>query len=154
MPRTVPVAALWTGEKTKKTAFSKSDFPGPWGTWMEMSKTWKSVSPARTKALRRLSQTDIPPLAPRRSASDEGDLLQELQVVEHLARPEDDGRQRVLGDEDGQLGLLADPLIQVLEQRAAAGQDDAPVDDVRRELGRRPLQGDADGVDDGRDRLF
>src|SRR5512143_3098308 len=100
-----------------------------------MSRTWKTVRPASTRTLRRFSQRGMEPLAPPGpKPSDEGDLLQQLQVVEHLARAEDDGRQRVLGDEDRQLGLLADPLVQVLEQSAAAGQDDAPVDDVGREL--------------------
>ena len=39
------------------------------------------------------------------------------------------------------------------EQRAAAGEDDALVDDVGRELGRRLLEREEHGLDDGVDRL-
>ena len=40
-------------------------------------------------------------------------------------------------------------LSEILEQRAAAGEDDAAVADVGAQFGRSALQGDADGVDDG-----
>ena len=53
----------------------------------------------------------------------------------------------------GKPGLLAQQHVEVLEQGAAAGQHDALVDDVRGELGRRPLEGDQHGLDDGVDRL-
>src|SRR5260221_9536210 len=36
----------------------------------------------------------------------------------------------------------------VLQHRSPAGQHDAAIDDVGRELGRRPLERDAHGVDD------
>ena len=40
-----------------------------------------------------------------------------------------------------------------MQERAAAGQHDALLHDVRRQLGRRAVERDLDGVDDGRHRL-
>src|SRR5919107_2564880 len=81
------------------------------------------------------------------------DALEEVEVREHLARAEHDRGERVVGDRDGQARLYREPLVQVLQQRPAARQHDAALDDVGRKLGRRPLKGDADGVDDGRHRV-
>ena len=53
----------------------------------------------------------------------------------------------------GQAGLLAQEHVEVLEQRAAAGEHDALVDDVGGELGRRLLEREEHGLDDGVDRL-
>ncbi len=83
----------------------------------------------------------------------DGDFAQQLEVGEHLARAEDDRGERVVGDGDGQAGLFADALVEIFDQRAAAGEDDAAVGDVGGELGRGALEGDADGVDDGGDAL-
>ena len=54
---------------------------------------------------------------------------------------------------DREAGLLPQAPVEVLEQRAAARQDDALVHDVGRELGRRLLERDADRVDDDPDGL-
>src|SRR5205814_327337 len=81
------------------------------------------------------------------------DLLQEVQLVQHLARPERHTRQRVIGDGDGEIGLLPKEEVQAFEESAAAGEDDTLVDDVGGQLGRRALEGGTDGVHDGHDRL-
>jgi hypothetical protein len=60
----------------------------------------------------------------------------------------DDGAGRSLRAEE-QAGL-----VEAAEQGAAAGEHDALVDDVGRELGRGALEGAAHGVDDGVDRLL
>src|SRR5690606_21072664 len=49
--------------------------------------------------------------------------------------------------------LLGQEPVQSVEQRAAPGHENPLLDDVRRELGRGPLQRDADRFDDGLDRL-
>ena len=50
----------------------------------------------------------------------------------------------ILGDKDGHSGLLVDQLIQSPEQCAAAGQCNAVVDDVSRQLRRCLFQGTLD----------
>src|SRR5207249_3134525 len=48
-------------------------------------------------------------------------------------------------------GLFADALIQILQQRAAAGEDDAAIADIGGKLGWRALQRHANGIHDGAD---
>src|SRR2546422_7737715 len=74
---------------------------------------------------------------------------QQVEVREHLARAQDHGRQRVLGNGDGQAGLLADALVEVLQQSASAREHDAPVGNIGGEFGRGALEGDSDGIEDG-----
>src|SRR3546814_1377973 len=52
-----------------------------------------------------------------------------------------------------QAGGVPEHEIQVAEQRAAAGEHDALVDDVGGKLRRGVLEGDLDRLDDGADRL-
>ena len=54
---------------------------------------------------------------------------------------------------DGQVRLLPQQMIETAQQRAAAGEHDALVDDVRRQLRRRPLQTRAHRFHDGHHRL-
>src|SRR5437870_12825237 len=53
----------------------------------------------------------------------------------------------VVGDVAGNADLLGDEAVEVSEQRGAAGEDDAAVDYVGGELGRRALEVGADGAD-------
>ena len=53
--------------------------------------------------------------------------------------------------ETGKPGFFANALVEILEQRAAAGEHDAAVADVGGKFGRSALQSDADGVHDGGD---
>src|ERR1051326_4227208 len=87
------------------------------------------------------------------SALFDRNLPEQIEIGEHLARSERDARQRILGQRDREAGLFAQALVEVLQHRAAAGDDDALVHDVGRQLGRRALQGDTDGLDDRGDRL-
>ena len=57
-------------------------------------------------------------------------------------RPEPTATQ-VSGDSarcDRHLRLVAEPLVEAVQERAAAGEDDAAVHDVRGELGRRLVE--------------
>src|SRR5437870_12670058 len=54
----------------------------------------------------------------------------------------------VVGDVAGNADLLGDEAVEVSELRGAAGEDDAAVDYVGGELGRRALEDGADGADD------
>ena len=69
------------------------------------------------------------------------------------AGAERDAGQRIVGDGDRQAGLVAQHLVEPLEQRAAAGQHDALVDDVGGKLRRGVLERDAHALDDRADRL-
>ena len=51
-------------------------------------------------------------------------------------------------DRDREVGLLAQEHVEAAQQRAAAGEHDALVDDVGRELGRRPLEAGPHRLDD------
>ena len=62
--------------------------------------------------------------------------------------PERDAVQRVLGDVARDAGHLGQELVDVAQQRAAAGHDHALVDDVARQLGRRLLEDAADRGDE------
>ena len=64
-----------------------------------------------------------------------------------------DAGERALGEVDRHLRLVAQPLVEAGEERAAAGEHDAAVHDVRGELGRRLVERRLDRVDDLRDRL-
>ena len=57
--------------------------------------------------------------------------------------------ERVVGDVARHAGLLGQQFVQVPKERAAAGEDDAAVDDVGGELRGRLLEHGADGLDDG-----
>ena len=62
--------------------------------------------------------------------------------------------QRVGRDHDRHAGLVLEPRRQTVQQRAAAGDDDAALHDVGGEFGRGLVERDLDGVDDGRDRFL
>ena len=64
------------------------------------------------------------------------DLAEDVQRLQRLARAHHHRRERILGEEDRKPGLLAEQGVEVLEQRATAGEDDAPVGDVAGQLGR------------------
>ena len=61
--------------------------------------------------------------------------------------PERDAIEGVLGDVAGHPRHLRQQLVDVAQQRAAAGHDHALVDDVGRQLGRRLLEDRADRGD-------
>ena len=56
-------------------------------------------------------------------------------VLEDLPRAEDDAGQWILDDVDWELGLLAKEHVDPAEERAPAGHNDAPVDQIGGELG-------------------
>ncbi len=74
-------------------------------------------------------------------------------LLERPAGADGDAGQGIVGDGDGKARLVAENLVQPLEQGAAAGQDDALVDDVGGELRRGILKRDPDALDDRPDRL-
>src|SRR3954468_8889962 len=68
------------------------------------------------------------------------DLAQQADVAEHRAGTEDDGREGILGHEHRQTDVVAQPVIEIAQQRAAAGEHDAAIIDVGAELGRNALE--------------
>ena len=81
------------------------------------------------------------------------DFFEEAEFVQAAAGADGDSGQRVFGQHDGKTGRFSQQDVHVLEARAAADQDDALVDDIRRQFRRRMLQRDLHGLDDGADRL-
>src|SRR5215471_437296 len=76
-----------------------------------------------------------------------------LELIEAASGADCDARQRALGEVNVHLRLVAPALVEAREERAAAGEDDAAVHDVRGELGRRLVQSRLDRLDDLRNRL-
>lgn len=74
-------------------------------------------------------------------------ILENIDIVKGLACAHDHGGKRIVDNSDGQIGLVAQKLIEALQERAAAGEHDAAVNDVGRQLGRGLLEGDAHGLD-------
>src|SRR5439155_18776297 len=70
-----------------------------------------------------------------------------VELLERLSGPAGDRGQRLVGDRHRQPGLLAEQPVQAGQQRAAADEHQAAVGNVSRELGRRPLEHQLDGVD-------
>ena len=65
-----------------------------------------------------------------------------------------DAGQRVVRDHHGQAGLFHEKLVDIAQQRAAAGEHDAALGDVGAELGRRLLERLLDGAHDALQRLL
>src|SRR5690606_25291122 len=71
-----------------------------------------------------------------------------LKVLERLAAAAHHASQGILGHHDGQAGFFLEQAVEVAQQRAAAGQGDALVGDVRAQFGRGLLEGDLDRGND------
>src|SRR5271170_3093234 len=57
----------------------------------------------------------------------DANLPQQLEVAQHFPRAEHDGSQRIVRNGHRQAGFFANALIEILQQRAAAGQYDAAI---------------------------
>src|SRR5580700_3826144 len=64
-------------------------------------------------------------------------LAQQPEIAQHAAGSEHHRSQRIVGYGNRQTGLLADALIEILDERAAAGEHNAAVADIGAQLGRR-----------------
>jgi hypothetical protein len=78
----------------------------------------------------------------------ERDLPEQIELVEDGAGAEDDRELGLVAQEHREAGLVGQEHVQVAQLGAAAGEDDALVDDVGAQLGRGALEHEADGVDD------
>src|SRR5438309_11158484 len=76
-----------------------------------------------------------------------------LELLEAPAGADRDAREWRLREMDRHLRLVAQPLVEVREERAAAGEDDPAVHDVRRQLRRRLVERRLDRLEDLRHRL-
>ena len=75
-----------------------------------------------------------------------------LELLEASAGADRHAGQRALGEVNRHLGLVAQALVEAVQERAAAGEDDAAVHDVGRQLGRGLVERRLDRVDDLADR--
>src|SRR5690242_16138394 len=76
-----------------------------------------------------------------------GGAVDRLELLEAAAGADRDAGQRRLGQVHRHVRLVAEPLVEAVQQRAAAGEDDAAVHDVRGELGRRLVERRLDRLD-------
>ena len=79
--------------------------------------------------------------------------MDRLELLEAAPRADRDARERALGEVDGHLRLVAQPLVEAVQERTAAGEHDAAIHDVGRELGRGLVERRLDRLDDLRDGL-
>src|SRR5271166_5122668 len=70
-----------------------------------------------------------------------------------LTRADNDARERIVGDDNGNAGHLAEPSIEAAQQGAPARQDHATVDDIRGELRWCLLEHCLHRIDDRLNRL-
>src|SRR5689334_9481958 len=93
--------------------------------------------------------------APRRSVSPALDknLVVMTKVLEHLAGAPHDRREGILGDVHREARLEPEALVELFQERPAAGKHDAAVKNVGRQFGRCPLEREFHRVDDLLDRL-
>src|SRR5580693_4846365 len=82
----------------------------------------------------------------RKTALVDANLPQQLEIAQHFAGAQHHGRQRVIGDGNREAGFFADALVEILQKRAAAGQDDAAVADVGGKFWRSAFQSHANGI--------
>jgi len=83
-----------------------------------------------------------------------GHGLEELEFVEDPAGAFRDGRQGVVCNMNGQAGLFRHQAIDSPQQGSAAGDNNAAIDEVRREFRGSAFKGDADGLQYARQWLF
>ena len=57
-------------------------------------------------------------------------ILENIDIVKGLACAHDHGGKRIVDNSDGQIGLVAQKLIEALQERAAAGLDNPIVHDT------------------------
>src|SRR5512143_2987989 len=73
--------------------------------------------------------------------------------MDHLPDADYHSQQGVLGEDDGQAGLLLDQKIYASKQGPAARKYDAPVNYISGKFRRRVFKSDLDGIEDAVDRL-
>src|SRR5579885_1950538 len=130
------MAALWNGSQPMPYTVSvgKITVPPP-------NTTCATSSATRAADTVRASMTL---LTPRRIAL--------LDTHAH-AGTERDARERIVGDNDRNAADFGQQFVQTAQQRAAAGENHAAIDDVRRQLGRRFFEHGLDRFHDRADRL-
>src|SRR5690606_32769080 len=100
-----------------------------------------------------LSHGPWPPVAGAGSVGGEELVAVHVQQLQRASAAAGHAGQRVFGDLHVQAGFLAEQLVQVLQQGAAAGEHDAALGHVRAELRRGLLQRLAHRLDDAGQRF-
>ena len=81
------------------------------------------------------------------------DTFKYFEAVECSAGAERDRRQWIFGNRDRKAGFLSEQFVEVFKQCAAAGQDDAAIDDIGGQFRRGLFQRDFDRFNDRIDLL-
>src|SRR5436190_24199812 len=76
-----------------------------------------------------------------------------LELLEAATRADGDAGERRFGQVNRHLRLVTEAVVEPGEERAASGEDDSAVYDVRGELGRRLVERRLDRLDDLRHRV-
>src|SRR3954471_4364354 len=154
------LAPSWIGERTlsapRCTECRRPAVDSPDEAASRISEAATSTTSTARRRLTALSCICVSTLAPWTTVAMVGavGLMDGLELLEAAAAADRDAGQRRLGAVGGHLGLLAQALVEALQQAAAAGEHDPAVHDVRRELGRRAVERLLDRVDDLHQRLL
>src|SRR5262249_58977118 len=111
-----------------------------------MSATATASSAAKTTRVRRVSGTGTSHPAAGAAAVwlapgfGKQDLAESLEVLDAFAGSQRNRLEWIVGQVNGQAGLLAQPVIHAVQQGAAAGQSDSPVHNVAAAFGRALVQ--------------
>ena len=147
MPRAIDDIADCAGETMRRMPRSSVDRSPGARALMRIAMIASSSMPATKNPSRTLRlpviacrSNDRTPSVPVTNVLLQCDFPEQVQLVEGPAGAEHDGALGRIGDHHRQAGLLAQQDVQVAQLRPAAREHDAAVDDVGRELGRRPLE--------------
>src|SRR5690606_3913048 len=137
-----PAVRPWPVRPGRTSSSGKSGTaPARWASALGVATRRRPGQAARTAPVAR------PSSASEEVVRDQG-VPQHVDHVQRLAGAERDRVGGVLGDHHRDARRLAQELVVVPQQRAAAGHDDAAVDHVRDELRRRLLEHAPDAVGD------
>src|ERR1700688_1878650 len=79
---------------------------------------------------------------PRGVFSVDRNQTQQVEIAQHFSGAQHHRGQRVVGDRDRQAGFFPDALVEIAQERAAAGEDDAAVADIGGKFRRSTFQRD------------
>src|SRR6188474_259661 len=107
-----------TSENVPKVSARKIGIPVAVLTCTEMRTRWSTTATPRTVPGRCLMSARAMARSQELGTRNlvDGDLPQQIEFTEHLAGAQDHRRQRILGARHRQPGLLAQPLVEVLQQ--------------------------------------
>src|SRR5580658_2686316 len=99
-------------------------------TWTASKMSCAAITSSKTVMFRYRLSSDSIRAVPGRLSLVYRNLPKQPEIAQHAAGSEHHRRQRIVGDGNRQAGLFADAFVEILDQSAAAGENNAAVADV------------------------